>query len=332
MSSYYGPNIATPGGTNTIGSVGLVDTTSGLNIRVDPFRSASVAVRTMLVDNQFTATLDSGAWTTGTTGSGTASSTTGALILSTGTTANSTATLTSTRRGRLLAGTVNIGSIAVVSTHPAGTTNNTQRFGCYTLSGGDGIYIQVSGTTFRVGYRINGSDTLTAFNVAAPTTLAGTWEISFAQGGFVIWQNGVLRHVSGATPIVFINPNFFISAECANSGGGTTNVSLTVLGAAIARSGEAEARPNYHRIATNGTTVVKIGPCTLYAIVVGVPGGSSNTATVYDNTAASGTVVTVLDTVGARSGTAIPYNLDLDNGLTVVLASGTAADITVIFS
>ena len=333
MSSYYGPNIATPPGANLIGDVGVVDRQLGIGARIDAFRNLNVSVRTILIDNQFTTTLDTSAWTVATTGSGGASTTTGAMVLTTGGTANSTASMTSTHRGRLISGTTNIFSMAVTSSHPAGTTNNTQRLGCYTVGGGDGILVQVAGTAFRVGTRVNGVDTLAPFNVAAPTTLVGTWEIGYAQGGFVVWQDGVLRHASTeAAPPIFLNPNFFVSSENLNSGGGTTAVTLTILGAAISRMGESDARPRFLHISANGTYVVRQGPCTLYSVVVGTAGASGNSLTVYDNTAASGTIVSVLDTTGSKSGSSVTYDLDMDNGLTVVLASGTAADVTIIYS
>ena len=333
MSSYFGPNFASPPGINAVGNVGLLDTTLGISSRIDAFHNLNVSIRTVLVDNQFTTTLDTAAWTVTSSGTGSASTATGAMVLSTGTTANSTASMTSAHRARLISGTTNIWAMAVRSTHPAGTANNTQRLGCYTVGGEDGIFVQTNGTTFQVGYRIAGVDTLSSFNGIKPTSLLGTWEIGYAQGGFVVWQNGVVVHRSLSIPApIFLNPNFFTSAENVNSGGGTTDVVLTVLGTAIQRMGEAVPRPRFLHINTNGTFVVKQGPCTLHSIIVGIAGGSGNTATIYDNTAASGTVISVLDTTGSKAGQAVNYDLDMDTGLTVVVAIGTAADITVIFS
>ncbi len=86
----------------------------------------------------------------------------------------------------------------------------------------------------------------------------------------------------------------------------------------------------YVHVNTNATTVVKPAPGNLVSVCVNKLGASANTATIYDNTAGSGTVIAVIDTVG--TGPACKnYNLAFTTGLTVVTATGTAADLTVTF-
>lgn len=86
--------------------------------------------------------------------------------------------------------------------------------------------------------------------------------------------------------------------------------------------------PNsYTHLAANGTTTIKSGSGQLKSITVNTKGASSNVATVYDNTAGSGTVIAVLDTT-AGVGT-LNYDVAFGTGLTVALATGTSADITV---
>src|SRR3954464_7748279 len=82
-------------------------------------------------------------------------------------------------------------------------------------------------------------------------------------------------------------------------------------------------------IAGNGTTVVSLVPCRLIAIIVNKPGATANTATVYDNTAGSGTKIATIDTTAAGLGM-LGYDCNCLTGLTIVTATGTAADITVI--
>ena len=81
---------------------------------------------------------------------------------------------------------------------------------------------------------------------------------------------------------------------------------------------------------TNATTVVKSGAGFLNRVVINNAGASSNTITLYDNTAASGTLIGVIDSVEAN-GRLLEYGLDFKTGLTVVIETGTAADITVVF-
>jgi hypothetical protein len=82
-----------------------------------------------------------------------------------------------------------------------------------------------------------------------------------------------------------------------------------------------------HIPAGTATTVVSTVPCTLIGIAFNTKGASSNVATVYDNTAGSGSVIAVIDTTD-KIGT-IDYGGMTKVGLTIVSATGTGADMTV---
>lgn len=84
---------------------------------------------------------------------------------------------------------------------------------------------------------------------------------------------------------------------------------------------------SFTNITTNTTTVLKTGPGILGAITINTKGASSNTATIYDNTAGSGTKIGTIDTtVGVGT---LAYDLAFTTGLTIVTATGTAPDLTV---
>jgi len=87
---------------------------------------------------------------------------------------------------------------------------------------------------------------------------------------------------------------------------------------------------SYAHLNANGTTTVKSGAGVLRRIVINTRAGILNTLTIYDNTTATGAVIGVVDTSDAEAG-AFDYELDFTTGLTVVLAGGTAADITIIY-
>jgi len=89
------------------------------------------------------------------------------------------------------------------------------------------------------------------------------------------------------------------------------------------------ASSSYLHLNANGTTTAKSGAGVLRRIIINTRGGIVNTLTIYDNTAATGAVIGAVDTVNA--GGAFDYELDFTTGLTVVLAGGTAADITIIY-
>ena len=83
----------------------------------------------------------------------------------------------------------------------------------------------------------------------------------------------------------------------------------------------------YRCIDANGTVVCKAGAGALRRIVINAAGNNS-TATVYDNTAGTGTRIATLDcsVTGARE-----YGVAFSVGLTVVLSGGLPGDITVVF-
>lgn len=94
----------------------------------------------------------------------------------------------------------------------------------------------------------------------------------------------------------------------------------------------AGANGSFSNITTNTTTTVKSGAGILWRIVINTKGASANTATVYDNTAGSGTKIGTIDTVTGATGEIDYGGVNFATGLTIVTATGTAADITVVYS
>ena len=87
---------------------------------------------------------------------------------------------------------------------------------------------------------------------------------------------------------------------------------------------------SYAHLNSTGTTTIKSGAGILRRVVVNTRGGITNTLTIYDNTSGSGTVIAAIDTVNGVLGH-FEYNVAFSTGLTVVNATGTSADITVIY-
>lgn len=88
-----------------------------------------------------------------------------------------------------------------------------------------------------------------------------------------------------------------------------------------------EQHGTYAHISTATTTTVKSGAGFLYNVSVNSLGTVASTCTVYDNTAGSGTVIGVINTL-ALSGTFL-NNLTFSTGLTLVTTGTVAPDITV---
>ena len=87
---------------------------------------------------------------------------------------------------------------------------------------------------------------------------------------------------------------------------------------------------SYAHLNSTGTTTIKSGAGILRRVVINTRGGAFNTFTIYDNTSGSGTVIAAIDTTNGVSGN-FEYNVAFSTGLTVVGATGTSADITVIY-
>ena len=101
---------------------------------------------------------------------------------------------------------------------------------------------------------------------------------------------------------------------------------------------EASANKTYN-ITANGTTFIPIpanpaGKLVLVRLVINTKGGSSNTATIYDSNETIGANAEkrkgILDTT-ANVGS-IEYGFPCFNGIYIVVATGTAPDITVVYA
>ena len=86
---------------------------------------------------------------------------------------------------------------------------------------------------------------------------------------------------------------------------------------------------SFYNINTNTTSTVKSGAGVLKRIVVNKVGALLNTCTIYDNTTATGTIIGTIDPVHTQM--VFEYDLVFSTGLTIVTATGTAADLTIVY-
>lgn len=82
-----------------------------------------------------------------------------------------------------------------------------------------------------------------------------------------------------------------------------------------------------HLAALNaGLQVGPVGTIRLHAVSVNTKGVTANLLTIYDGTSTAGTVVAIVDTTAQP--VTLTFDVVLQVGLFVVLAAGTAADLT----
>lgn len=84
---------------------------------------------------------------------------------------------------------------------------------------------------------------------------------------------------------------------------------------------------SFSHISTATTTTVKSGAGTLHSITINALGTVASSTTVYDNTAGSGTVIAVINSL-TISGT-LTYDAQFSTGLTLVTTGTVAPDVTV---
>jgi hypothetical protein len=118
------------------------------------------------------------------------------------------------------------------------------------------------------------------------------------------------------------------------NGANINNNSMEVWGATISRLGHLVTQPMSQRITTLTTTVLKQSAGNLHRIILGNLPTAVGTVTLYDNTAAAGTILAVLN-LQRGVGVFTPQSLDFgglpfSTGLTVVTATN-AGDITVVY-
>lgn len=114
--------------------------------------------------------------------------------------------------------------------------------------------------------------------------------------------------------------------------GGTFPVTGTFWQATQPVSGTVTATVSgfsYTNITTATTTVVKSGSGTLHGVTINTKGTVASTATIYDNTAGSGTKIAVIDTLNLSG--AFFYDANFSTGVTIVTTGTIAPDITVMW-
>jgi hypothetical protein len=119
-----------------------------------------------------------------------------------------------------------------------------------------------------------------------------------------------------------------MSAQLPASLGGKTGAnSLSIVPATDAVFETVSAGYSFTNISTATTTVVKNGAGTLHAVIVNSKGTVASTLTVYDNTAGSGTIIAIIDSLNL-SGT-FEYDIDFATGCTIVSTGTVAPNFTV---
>jgi hypothetical protein len=284
-------------------------------------------------------TIDSGFWTTGSSGTGVPPVSQGGaqLTITSGSASGGTATCYSVRRARYVGG-ASMRYRAVVQAS-AGVANNTRRWGIGWGSSAmptitDGAWFMLSGTTFQIQTMKGGvPSTVTTFNgrmgiTYDPGTSVKTYEIYWSNSRVYFVVGGEILHIVSASSATWANTmNFHAFMDSVNSGT-TTSSTLETRVATIYRLGKAETSPILRYIAGAVTgSVLKYGPGRLHRIILGTQ-SSAGTITIYNATTAANTIALITWAVN-DSPKSIEFGADFYNGLTVTTTGTNTAFIFV---
>ena len=195
-------------------------------------------------------------------------------------------------------------------------------------------YARVSGDSLQVSVQ-NASVAVTAASLPLPTgastaTLQTTGNTSLnsidtktpaLSGGRVPVESNLVQGLTDTQLRASAVP--VSAASLPLPTGAATESTLVALSAKVVNG------YSFHHSASNATTTIKSGAGVLKRVTVNTLGSASNTCTIYDNTAGSGTIIAVIDPTQAQR--TFEYDLVFSTGLTIVTATGTAADLTVVY-
>jgi hypothetical protein len=311
----------------------------GFNVEATPMGELRTVEPIKLVGSNFIGVVvDTSFWTISNANSGTTTQASGAMTLATNTSAGGSTAVSSVRRGRYLAGSSMRYRAVIQNDSPL--AGNVRRWGVAdwatmpTIT--DGAYFKLNGTTLEVATMKGSTETAIAsgsFNGVYGSTYsigtdAHTYEIYWTNSKvYFVVDDEVLHSISAKTATWTSTVTMYLWADNVNSGAVSTNKTMSVRVASIARLGSIQSATNYKHITAQTTTVCKYGAGNLHSISVNTP--ANNIITVYDNFAGSGTVMAVISLGNNTTPFMMSFNTEFFTGLTIV--TGAAMDLTVVY-
>lgn len=283
--------------------------------------------------------LDTNFWSANAGTGGIASITNAELSLETGTTANNAVSVVSSRAARFVGGTSNHVHSVLRFPDSGASLNNTRRWGAYNAT--SGVFFAIINGVFSVGTRLNSVDTIISngsFNGELGRAIVVDSNIH--EFDIVYTVDAVYFYID-SEPLHFQKFNAAnwsssyhlpFTFENINTGGNTNNIQMISRHACIHRQGEALTQPKsfFQQGLTAGVTL-KLGAGNLHGMVLsGITNNS--VVTIYDNTAASGTVIW---STGPLTPNGLPFFVEMkgipfSNGLTLTITAA-ASNCLVIY-
>ncbi len=296
----------------------------GFQAQMSPMRDQKVAEPYRVVGTSFEASLDTNFWTAVTSGAGAASGVaSGIATISSGTANSGHGKLSSVRTARFqfahplqFRASIRIPDVTIAL--------NTRRWGPYTTSTvtpQNGLYFELSAAGVLSIVSVSGG-TPTAvssgsFNGDATTYVVDTnvhaYEIIYFTMGAWFYIDDVLIHkITPTTAVIAETLSTPINMTSVNGGAGVTSGTIECWNATIIKLGRDVTSPaSFFQSGTVAAQVLKVGAGIVHAVAISAVGANSE-ITLYDNTAASGTILWASGTMAAR---AEPFTVPFQQGL-----------------
>lgn len=309
--------------------VELYDTEALKSPEITPIRELKTVNSVRLVGTIFEGTtLDTNFWTATETNGGTVVLSNGAAELETNTTANGAAILQSVRGARFIPSNANQFR-GVIQLETGATANNKRRWGAF--DGNNGFFFELDNDTLYAVSRVATADTRveTGYSI---TTNYTRYVITYTNLSAAFYINDDLKvTISVTTAPKTGSMTLPVRLENVNSGDSTTDVAMNCLIATICRLGEAHSLPTsyYFAAGTTAGAVLKRGAGSVHRVLISSVSNNS-VVTLYDNVAATGTV---LWTSGAMAANTTPFDVEMEipfyTGLDLVVATANCSVVVV---
>lgn len=222
---------------------------------------------------------------------------------------------------------------AELPTDSTGTFTNATQTNSLTANGLDGYgtaLISITGTygTASAVFEISDDAGTTWFPVLGSQTGASVAELGYTS----------LTNIS-RTWIVPISGADSFRVRSTAVASGTVSVRVSISSAvppnsavsSIATSAPTGGYSFLNIAAGQATTTVKSGSGTLHAIVFNSAAAATNVTTVFDNTAASGTVIAIPAATAVTFPVSVLFDIAFSTGLTILTATANGSNMTVIY-
>ena len=173
--------------------------------------------------------------------------------------------------------------------------------------------------------------------IAAGTALVGSVEVTDGTNTMAVKPASTIAAATDPSAVMTLSPNSFGVLTSGTAGSPSTQV-VSIQGVAsgtvvpvsgtINTGASAAGGYTYNHISTATTTTIKSGSGTLHTVNINTLGTVASTITMYDNTAGSGTVIGILNSLTIGQG-CYTYDIAFTTGLTLVTTGTVAPDVTV---